>query len=71
MMPSPKEVIYPDGDDCSKCIHCTRIDLGKVVCDTMGRIDPELTCRWPSWPVDETLCPLYEIRAEFKELIKC
>ncbi|WII06992.1 hypothetical protein PED39_05240 [Methanomassiliicoccales archaeon LGM-RCC1] len=67
-MPSPKEVIYPEGDDCSKCIHCSRIELGKVICNEYGTIDPELTCRWPKWPVTIDECPSYVKRPEFREV---
>ena len=67
-MPSPKEVKYPDGNDCSKCIHCEKVELGKVFCGKYGTIDPDLTCGFPSWPITVEECPLYKIRKEFMEV---
>ena len=66
MMPSPKDVIYPDGDDCSKCKYCMRIEVGKVICSkALGPIDPG--CSWPpSWPTEG--CAFYTERPEFREV---
>jgi len=67
MMPSPAEVAYPEGQDCSKCKFCLEIKLGKVDCSKCGLIDPDLSGRWPAWPIEG--CPLYYERDEFKGVL--
>lgn len=62
-MASPKDFIYPDGDDCSKRLYCMRIELGKVVCWKMGEIDPDGNYP-PTWSTGG--CPLYKVRKEFE-----
>lgn len=66
MMPSPKDIIYPDGNDCSKCIHCDAVKLGKVQCNHFREeIEPDLSGPHIAWPVPEE-CQHYEPRGDFQ-----
>jgi hypothetical protein len=67
MMPSPTEMKYPEGPDCSRCTKCTRIELGKVHCIEYGDIEPDSMELPLTWSLDAKFCPNYLERAEFME----
>jgi len=67
-MPSPDKSIYPEGKDCSKCVHCKNIILGKCKCDVKGDIEPDVPITFPfTWGDDAKSCAKYRARPEFKE----
>jgi hypothetical protein len=70
-MPSPDKSIYPEGKDCSKCVHCYAIALGKCKCSIRGAIEPDEPLTYPpTWGEDAQDCPSYTVRPEFEEVAR-